>query len=160
MELFDIDESPKSTIRSLHPAFVQSTHQRSSYKKGSCMSISPSTLIRCEYFAKAKGLKALFSRKGHWIERFIVFDNEIMYLLENKKGQYRTKCIWSLTRLLSLRIRRERNSEIKLVFVNKSRNPLDEMKEKLVDVPEIAWFLQKLKDQLSRINVDLEIKAK
>lgn len=82
-----------------------------------------------------------------------------MYLLENNNGKYTVKCIWSLARLLSLRIRRERNSELKLVFVNKTRNPLDETKEKLVDVPEIAWFLQKLKDQLGRMNVDLEIKA-
>lgn len=165
MDLFTIgheeeeEEQEKGPV--IHPAFIRSSLPKLHMEVGTEIIGHSGHLYTGRQLVKKTGLKAIRAfidkQKFEWVPRSIGFEDEFLYAYQVKEASLLVTEVQSLFRLLNVEIKRERMSEITLIFANRSFNPLDELEKVIFDFDEMAWFIQSLKNQLSSIGVDFEM---
>lgn len=162
MDLFSIgDEEDKAKPEPImHPAFMPSLLPKLSLPKGSIISEHSSQLFPCKEVKKRKGLAGMIMKfKPKTLDREVGFEDEFMYIYERKKGKLIVRHVWNLTRLLNIEIKKNKPTEMTFVFANKTLDPLDDYERKTVDLYEMGWFIQTLKNQLDQLCIDFQFEA-
>ncbi|CAG9327633.1 unnamed protein product [Blepharisma stoltei] len=157
MDLFAIGDEEEKEEQIMHPAFMPNTLPKLSLPKGSIITDFPSQLFPCKEIKKRKGLTGMILKnKPKILEREISFEDEFMYVYERKKGKLIVRHVWVLSRLLNIEIKKSQPTVMTFVFANKSLDPLDDYERKTVDLYEMGWFIQTLKNQLDQLCIDFQ----
>ena len=145
--MFSIDdEATDPNVKYVPKVFLQKEPLTAALGKGTSLQVVPSTLVGCKLHQKR-----VFGEK--WVDRVLGFDGDILYVYQRKNGCFVIRSVWRLSRLLNIRIKKTQLSRITLEFANKSLNPLDDFKVRLVDVELHELFMDLLRKQLATLEI-------
>ena len=138
------------TTKTLHPLFIHGEPQSVKLpRKGSQVQPHPALLIGCQYKEVRRGLNALFGRKiRQWTPRLLSFDEAALVVYEHVRNKLYVRHAWPLFRLLEVRIKKDSEGELTLVFAPRSLNPLDGFVSKTLMIEAQDLFLRELQDRL------------
>ena len=154
MEKFSIGEESETEVQRLNPLCIKPLPKYCMIN-GTVIEYFDQTAFKGILSKTRKGISSLFFSNLVQVDRFFYFEDEFLYALSKTGDDFVVQESWNLRRLFKLNISKENHQKFTLILINKSHNPLDDLKEKNIQIFNYKDFLEALRKQLSTCDIDL-----